>query len=96
MNSMDRRLDRLLRAAALAPAPPAEVALGTESRVLAQWRSRRAEAEDFGPVIWLRRGFALACGLTVVIAAISLTQRWQRATDVWNVSNALVNLAALP
>ena len=96
MNSMDRILDRLLRAAAHAPHPAAELSFATEARVLAQWRRSRSEAEAGGLVRWLQRGFALACALTAVIAAISLTETRQPAADVWDVSNAVVNLAALP
>ena len=68
----------------------------TETRVLAQWRAARSEGEGLGMLLWFRRGFAVACALATVIGLVSLTQGPDRTTDFWTLSNAAVNLAALP
>lgn len=98
MNSIDQRLNRLLRAAALAPPRPLPSALpfATENRVLARWRAGQSEGESFGAVRLFRRGFAVACALAAVMGLVSLTQTPDTETDFWTLSNATVNLAALP
>jgi len=100
MNVIDQRLDRLLRAAAQAPPRPrlSELPLPTMRQVLAQWRLSRSEGdgESLFAVRLFRRGFAAACTLAAVIGVISLTQGPDIETDFWTVSNATVNLAALP
>jgi len=94
----DHRLHRLLRAAATAPARPVPSTLSraTETRVLARWRAARTEDEQPFLVPWFRRGFALACGFAVVIGLVSFSQTSDGTTDLWALSNAAVNLAALP
>ena len=98
MNPIDQKLNRLLRAAAQAPPRPlpSEVPFATETRVLTQWRAGRSEGDGLGAVRLFRRGFAVACALAVVIGLVSLTQRPDPETDFWTLSNATVNLAALP
>ena len=98
MNSIDRRLDRLLRAAAQAPPRPLPSALpfATESRVLARWRATQPEGESLGALLLFRRGFAVACALAAVIGLVSLTHGPDADTDSWALSNVTVNLAMLP
>jgi len=98
MNAIDQQLNRLLRAAAQAPPRPlpSTVPAATETRVLAQWRADRSEVESLGAVLLFRRGFAVACALAAVIGLVSLTQDTDTETDFWTLSNATVNLAALP
>ena len=98
MNPIDRKLNRLLRAAAQAPPRPlpSAVPFTTEAHVLARWRAGRSEVESLGAVLLFRRGFAVACALAAVMGLFSLTQGSDTETDFWTLSNATVNLAALP
>ena len=98
MNLSDQRLNRLLRAAAQAPPRPlpSTPPFTTETRVLAQWRAGRSEGEGLGTLLWFRRGFAVACALAAVFGLVSFTQTPGRTPDFWTLSNAAVNLAALP
>ena len=66
MNSLDHKLNRLLKAAAKAPrAATAEAPFGMETRVLAGWRaSMQSDAGDF-LLIWFRRAALCACVLTL-------------------------------
>lgn len=96
MNPMNQNLDRLLRAAAAAPAPEtAPLPFGVETRVLAQWRGGGA------PDVWLsllpvlRRGLVCACVLTLTVVVLSLRQMHETADDAMSFPNAVVNLAAM-
>ena len=101
MNAIDQRLSRLLRAAAQAPPRPCrteQLPLPAVRQVLERWRISRSEGENESLVamVLFRRGFAVACALAAVIGVISSTQGPDTETDFWTVSNAAVNLAALP
>lgn len=73
MNSVDRDLDRLLKAAASAPARPVDaLSLAVERRVLAEWRTARASVTDWTELVAVfRRGLAFAT--LVAVAAVVLT-----------------------
>ncbi len=66
MNSLDHKLDRLLKAAAKAPRPAADEApFGMATRVLAEWRApAQPDAGDF-LLVWFRRAALCACALTL-------------------------------
>jgi hypothetical protein len=94
MNWMDRHLERLFRAAALAPQRPAgELSFAAEARVLSQWRA--APGQAWGPSLLplFRTGLAFACALLLATVALSLRQMKQTTTDEWSLPNAVVNLA---
>ncbi len=71
----DQQLDRLLRAAAKAPASAiAPPTAAVEYRTLASWRSARTVDTFVGMLPWLRRGLflsgaAAACALTLTLVA---------------------------
>ena len=96
MNAMDRTLARLLHAAARAPVPPAELTFATEARILGHWQASAGMNDGAGGLVWFRRGFALACALTIATAIISLTQTQPRSQDVWTLANAVVSSASQP
>ena len=52
--------------------------------------------DSAGGLVWFRRGFALACALTIATAIISLTQTQPRSQDVWTLANAVVSSASQP
>lgn len=93
---MDRTLARLLHAAARAPVPPGELTMAAEMRIMGQWRATQGALEGWSVLVWFRRGFALACALTIATALISLTQTQPRSQDVWTLANAVVSSAAQP
>jgi hypothetical protein len=99
MNDLDRRLGRLLRNAATAPAPSASAALPSASaaRVLAAWRTSRAEGsgEIAGLLRFFRYGFACACAVAIVAVGLSWRGVQSEATDEFALSNAEMNVAML-
>jgi|GEM_PF-1300447 len=99
MNDLDRRLGRLLRNAATAPAPSASAALPSASaaRVLAAWRTSRAEGsgEIAGLLRFFRYGFACACAVAIVAVGLSWRGMQSEATDEFALSNAEMNVAML-
>ena len=72
MNPDSHSLDRLLRAAAQAPARPLDgLSFATESRTLHAWRSSRAGAE-LRPVLRLwHTGLAAAFGVAALTISVS-------------------------
>jgi anti-sigma-K factor RskA len=112
MNDLDRRLGRLLRNAATAPSAsarlPAAPALpfasaapalpfAVEARVLAAWRTSRAEgsADIAGLLRFFRYGFACACAVAIVAVGLSWRGVQSEATDEFALSNAEMNVAML-
>lgn len=96
MNSMNRNLDRLLRAAATAPAPEtAALPFAVEARVLARWRRGGTVDEWLGLRPVLRRGLACACVLTLAVVALSLREMRHTAAEELAFPNAVVNLALM-
>jgi hypothetical protein len=94
MNSIDPPLDRLLRAAAKAPAePPAELPFAVEARVLGQWRASRPQAPSPWLLAWLRVGLGFACLVMLAALALSLQEINRSAEEEWTMPNAVVNLA---
>lgn len=72
MSELDQHLDRLLRAAAQAPArdlPPLSYA--TQTRTLAAWRNARSAAPDFSLLRAWQAGLATAFGAAIVAVGIS-------------------------
>ncbi|MEI6357841.1 MAG: hypothetical protein WCP53_12180, partial [Verrucomicrobiota bacterium] len=111
---LDRRLGRLLRNAATAPAPSASARLhvapalpfasvapalpfAVEARVLAAWRTSRAEGsgEIAGLLRFFRYGFACACAVAIVAVGLSWRGVQSEATDEFALSNAEMNVAML-
>jgi len=96
MNSMNRDLDRLLRAAATAPEPePQALPFAVEARVLAQWRRGGAPDAWFSVLPVLRRGLACACVLTLAVLALSLRQINQTPNDELAFPGVVVNLVSM-
>ncbi len=132
MNDLDRRLGRLLRNAATAPAAPAlpfasaapalpfasaapalpfasvapalpfasvapALPFAVEARVLAAWRTSRAEgsADIAGLLRFFRYGFACACAVAIVAVGLSWRGVQSEATDEFALSNAEMNVAML-
>jgi hypothetical protein len=81
MNRIDERLQRLMQAAAkAAPDATGTPPFGLETRVLARWRSGRAE-EDPAPLFAFFRHAVLGAGLALALcAAWSFTQAGGSAT----------------
>ena len=108
MNDLDRRLGRLLRNAASAPTPAASAGLplapaapalpfAVEARVLAAWRTSRAEGsgEIAGLLRFFRYGFACACAVAIVAVGLSWRGVQSEATDEFALTNAEMNVAML-
>ena len=108
MNDLDRRLGRLLRNAATAPMPVASAALpfasaapalpfAVEARVLAAWRTSRAEgsSEIAGLLRFFRYGFACACAVAIVAVGLSWRGVQSEATDEFALTDAEMNVAML-
>ena len=97
MNAFNDPLDRLLRSAAQAPPRAAgELSFATEARVLAAWRAGAAGDPGVDLVALFRRGLALAGVLSVLTVALSLWMMHHDKSDVWAVSDPVINLASLP
>ncbi len=83
MKSGAPSLDRLLRSAATAPAAAsAPLPFAVEARVLAAWREGSGESELMAVIRLLRRGFALASGIALVVAMGSLLVSRQPVQNV--------------
>ena len=108
MNDLDRRFGRLLRNAATAPMPAASAGLpfavaspalpfAVEARVLAAWRTSRAEGsgEIAGLLRFFRYGFACACAVAIVAVGLSWRGVQSEATDEFALTNAEMNVAML-
>jgi hypothetical protein len=94
MNWIDRCLERLFRAAALAPQRAlGELSFAAKARVLGQWRAVPGLAWRPSLLPLFRTGLAFACALLLVTLALSLRQMNQTATEEWTLPNAVVNLA---
>lgn len=73
MKSGPDPLDRLLRSAATAPSPATEpLPFAVQARVLAAWRQGEGDSELLAVARLLRRGFALATGIALVVVTGSL------------------------
>jgi hypothetical protein len=71
MKSPQNALDRLLKSAAAAPLRvPAPLPHGFEGRVLAALRPGQPDSELAAILALVRRGLALACGLSALVAAL--------------------------
>ena len=78
MNTPD--IDRLLRSAACAPQPDAEVPFGFDTRVVAGWRSGRDAGSDFADLSrFLRGAGARACAVLVIAGAATYRQYREEA-----------------
>ena len=99
MNDLDHRLGRLLRNAAAAPVPAAAAGLpfAVEARVLAAWRTGRAEGSgEIAALLRLfRYGFACACAVAIVAVGLSWRGVQSEATDEFALTNAEMNVAML-
>jgi hypothetical protein len=97
MKAFNDPLDRLLKSAAQAPPRPvSELPFATETRVLACWRAGAAEDWGVDFLALFRRGLALAGAFSVLTVAVSLWEMRHDTTDVWEVSDPVINLASLP
>ena len=99
MNDLDRQFGRLLRNAATAPMPAASAGLPfvVEARVLAAWRTSRADGSGdiAGLLRFFRYGFACACAVAIVAVGLSWRGVQSEATDEFALSNAEMNVAML-
>jgi len=94
MNRIDRHLERLFRAAALASQRPlGELSFAVEARVLGQWRAASGPAGRPSLLPLFRTGLAFACVLLLATVALSLREMKQTAADEWTLPNSAVNLA---
>ena len=99
MKSKNDPLDRLLKAAAQAPAReiPGEAPLPIRRAAFAQWRNGSgAMSEDwytFLPV--LRGGLAFACGIALVALAFTYAERDQTSDEV-AIIDSVMTLSYLP
>jgi hypothetical protein len=94
MNSIDKCLDRLLRAAAAAPQDqPGELPFTIEARVLGRWRSSRAQGQSPWLLPWLRIGLACACLVMLAAFVLSLQHLNRSSEEEWTMPSAVVNLA---
>lgn len=90
MKRLDEQLQRLLRAAAAAPAAPVgELSFAVESRVLSAWRQRDVGGELAALIGLFRRGLMLASVVAVAVAFVS----WQSAQEPVSLTNAEVAAA---
>jgi hypothetical protein len=96
MSSMDKHLDRLLKAAAAAPMEaPQELPFAVEARVLAHWRASQTVDAGQGVLRLFRLGLACAGTLMVAAAVVSLIEIRQTSADQWDLPNATVNMALM-
>ena len=99
MNDLDRQFGRLLRNAATVPKSDDGPVLpfAVEARVLAAWRTSRAEGsgEIAGLLRFFRYGFACACAIAIVAVGLSWRGVQSEATDEFALSNAEMNVAML-
>ena len=94
MNSIDKHLDRLLRAAARVPAePPSELPFAVETRVLGRWRATRSEGQSPWLLPWLRLGLGFACLVMLAALALSLQEINRSTEEEWTMPTAVMNLA---
>ncbi len=94
MNSLENQIERLLRAAGLAPAPEisAVAPFGLEARVLAAWRESRAPGFWSTPL--LLRGLTLA-GIIMVLClwpAMTQTQKSTPETDTLQLADSTLQI----
>jgi hypothetical protein len=83
MSELDQHLDRLLRAAAQAPArdlPPLSYA--TQTRAMAAWRGVRSAAPDFSLLRAWQTGLATAFGAAIVAVGVSFAAAQDIDADV--------------
>ena len=98
MSDINEQLGRLLRNAATAPrrAGATEVPFPVQARVLAAWRSSRAESGELeGLIRWFRLG--LACASAVAVLAVGVSWRGVQAepVDEIAISDATLDVAML-
>ena len=90
MSDINEQLDRLLRRAASAPRPAAdlvEVPFPVQARVLAAWRAGRAEGGDLSGLLrWFRLGLACAGAVAALAVAVSWPAIPKDAADEITVS----------
>jgi hypothetical protein len=99
MNSIDRQLQYLLKAAARAPKTlSGDVPFAVQARVLAQWRSGGMGAGDLGQLLLplLRRAAICACLLMLVSIAFSYRAILSAENDEVIIANAAMDLTQLP
>ena len=73
-------VDRLLRSAARAKEPDAEVPFGFETRVVAAWGSGRGAGNDFADLSrFLRGAGAIACAVLVIAGTAAYRQYREEA-----------------
>jgi hypothetical protein len=97
MNSRDRQLDRLFKSARQAASPERTLSWTQQQSVLAAWRKARANGETFDWLPLLHRAVAVACIITVVVAAATVTFKQppaQQSPDELTSLNEQVNAAA--
>jgi hypothetical protein len=96
MKPFNDPLERLLRSAAQASGREiGDLPFAVQSRVLAGWRRGSAEDSGLAVLALLRRGLALTGALALLTVALSLWQMHRNASDVWAVSDTVINVALI-
>ena len=98
MSDINKQLERLLRNAATAPrrAGVAEVPFPVQARVLATWRSSRAERGELeGLIHWFRLGLACASAVAVLAIGVSWHGVQSEPADEIAISDATLDVAML-
>lgn len=97
MTDINDILDRLLKSAKSAEAPPlADLSWKSQMEVLAAWRQARTQDEWVSLLPMLRRGVVIACCAAVLALALAFNaERKTQAPDEIAALNAAVNLASM-
>lgn len=97
MNRTQHPLDRLMKSARRsAQEEPAPMSFRTEARVLAHWRMQQTKPCWYELVPLLRRGFAVACAVGVLLAAASFAQVKSSLPDAWAMASQVANTTYAP
>lgn len=97
MNPSQHPLDRLVKSAGRSAQEEATpMSVRTEARVLAHWRTLQAGPHWFELLPLLRRGLAVACAASVLLAALSFTQIKTSTPDAWAMASRVANKTYAP
>jgi hypothetical protein len=72
------------------------LATGTEAQLFAYWRGRQTGPRWFELLPLWRRGLAMACGVSLMLAVISLMQIESSKPDAWTMATQLASTTYVP